>query len=288
MKKRLKMLKIGALLYYAVYTAVCLSFMLVLASCSRSAQDRSDSTERIQLSREERFRIAEQYIFDKYGVACQAFWDNDSYLDFGLSRNDRVYDPVALRLSDDPDGSKLKKRAGQEVLSAFNSRYINDEKPFFVVYLNVNHEYDVIGDQYMWYTVYPLFREWMQTQLDLLAPCPTEVSSIHYVHAVEKGRSALEYNGCFAPDFPLISTTAELEDLFPRISFSIDVTAERWKGDYSDTREEWYQFEKKMGEYRFGGYRVKLLYRTADSDEWQSLSLYRRMAEGFVITKNEE
>lgn len=288
MIKTHRIVKISILLFAAVYTAVCLGLMLLLLGCSQSEQDRGDSAEQIRLSREERFRIAEQYIFDKYGVACQAFWDNDSYLDFGLSGNDRVYDPVALRLSDDPDGSKLKKRTGQEVLSAFNRSYINDDKPFFVVYLNVSHAYEVIGDQYMWYTVYPLFREWMQTQLDLLAPCPTEVSSIHYVHAIEKGRSALEYNGCFAPDFPLISSTAELEDLLPRISFSIDVTAEQWKGDYSDTREEWYPFEKKMGEYRFGGYRLKLLYRTEDSDEWKSLSLYRRMAEGFVITKNEE
>ena len=202
-----------------------------------------------------------------------------------------------MRLKDDPNGKALKKRNGQSFLDDANSKkrcndgtaYCDDGQPYFLVFLD--NYYEVIADQYMWYSVYPLLNEWMQTMLNEFAPAPAQIGEIYWCCSYEQTskRNEGSFPYSFAPDFPVISNLAELEAQFPRLTYSVRLSAPEWEWWGDNTRIEWYPFEQKLGEYVFGNLKMSVTVRTSTEDAApKTLPLYRRDAEAFIITESNE
>lgn len=183
--------------------------------------------------------IAIKYMKEKYDLECIVI---ENYLYPNYSTGGSYY-KVWMRCADDPNGLKLNEMVGQSYLDHVN----NTQKcsSSFAVYINATQgqECQVIGDQYMWYTIYPLFDAWMNEQISQFAPCQLHCGYLNLC------TTEWEYDYCFSPDFPIITTNQELEEQLSKInvnirayykeSFELKTSQQTWDSFNSDIKKRY-------------------------------------------------
>ena len=172
---------------------------------------------------------------EKYDLDCIVIED---YLYPNYSTGGSYF-KVWMRSTDDTNGAKLKEKAGQGYLD-----YVNNAQKYsssFAVYIDATHgqKGDVIGDQYMWYTVYPLFDAWMSEQVSQFAPCQLHCSYLNLC------TTEWEYDYCFSPDFPIIVTNEELEEQIPKINVNIHAFFKE-SSELKTSQQDWDSFNSNM------------------------------------------
>ena len=204
---------------------------------------------------------------EKYNLSCIAVND---YL-YPKFNAGFPYYKVWLRSADDPNGEKLREKAGQDYLDYID---VNDAQKWgsaFAVYIDATkgHNLSVIGDQYMWYTVYPLFNEWMNEQLSQYAVCQPMCRYLFF--SMIDCEWAFDY--CFPPDFPLLTGKDELEDILPMLQVQVRAFYPE-SLNITTTQNDWNSFQEILNEntlFRYFGMKIyevpNSVYEVLDADE---------------------
>lgn len=192
-----------------IYAVLCVLTLLCLSGCNPDGGSSSPSSPNESIENAETTAIT--YMKEKYGLDCIVI---ENYLYPNDSTGGSYY-KLWMRCADDTNGEKLKEKAGQGYLDNVN----NAQKlgSAFAVYIDNTPERKgaVIGDQYMWYTVYVLFDAWINAQSSQYAPCRL------YCGYRDFCTTDLEFPYCFSPDFPIITTKDELEKQISQMNVSI-------------------------------------------------------------------
>lgn len=197
---------------------------------------------------------AVRYMQEKYGLNCIATAADV----FTPELMGDSYYKVYMRMTDDPAGEKLKERDGQSYLDRGN--YVNSNGTVFAVFVEGTCE-SVIGDQYMWYDVYPMLNVWMTDALTQFESYPP-YCRFYYCDACEtRGR----YEFCFSPDFSAVTSAQELEEQFPKIRLYVEIYYPESAG-IQKTEHEWDAFQAELRErYDFGSFKLNMI-EVPDSD----------------------
>jgi|GEM_PF-2071420 len=191
---------------------------------------------------------------EKYGLDCVAI-ENYHYSNYSTGGS---YYKVWMRPLSDPEGETLKEKEGQAYLDSAN--YAQEHGPAFAVFVDATRgqKGNVIGDQYMWYTVYPIFDAWMNEQTSQFAPCQLHCGYLNFC------TTGWEYDYCFPPDFPIISTSDELEEQFSQIF--LDIRAFYPESlDIKTTQDDWEAFKSHLkNNYSFNTFSMRI-YEVPDS-----------------------
>lgn len=139
----------------------------VMSSCSFFSTPYSDEPG-YNINSEEFKDILEtksvQYMKDKYDVNCSMItYARGS--DYTKPRGKQGYYAVSMKLegvSGKPDG--------YETLKYTNEKPENEDHAFYVY---IDCDYEVIGDQYMWYMIYPRISQIIDDIIEKYAPCNT-------------------------------------------------------------------------------------------------------------------
>lgn len=261
-----------------LYAVLCVLTLLFISGCTY----KDESSVKSGTSQDAK-ATALQYMQDKYGLDCIAV-NSDVYAPELMGES---YYKVLMRSSDDPDGETLKEKEGQSYLNLSN----NDQKygSTFAVFIDIS-DGSVIGDQYMWYTVYPIFDSWMDDKLLQYAVCQPICGYLNFC------TTDWRYEYCFSSDFPLIETSSELEEQISRINLIIWAFYPE-SPDIRTTQADWNSFKSYMEDnYSFSIFSMKIrevpdsVYQKIISDEIAfktlSLSKYQSWSIGFQNNLN--
>ena len=280
MKKRIGTgLLIGCISLYVVSVWIGVWMLLNLTRC---AADRNDRAEHLQSvphpSQAQLMRISENYIYAKYGTDFEAFLPENylaAYQDWSKPRGQQTYYSIAMHLKNDPDDKTLRESPAQAALNDWNHNVVSDQFPFgnlpyFVVYLDYSGQ--VIGDQYMWYSVYPLYAELIQSMISESAPCPAALASCSL------SACGGVYYVSFPPDFPIITTAEELKQQLPALQKSTCLSVSA--ADHDGLKEaDWLPFEVQMRELGIERMIVKIM--SEDGKDFRELCLKARDPDGY-------
>ncbi len=111
---------------------------------------------------------AVQYMKNKYNIDCSMI-TYELGMDYKRPLKEQMYFAVSMKLegvSEKPDG--------YEPLKYTNEKPENEDHAFYV-YID-NSTYEVTGDQYMWYLIYPSLNQIIEDNIEKYAPCKAAVT----------------------------------------------------------------------------------------------------------------
>ena len=240
---------------------LCVGTFLFLSGCNTDIGSSIPSSASPTESVENSETIAIKYMKEKYDLDCTVVKVYGIITGFmGDS-----FDQVLMRPTDDPNGDKLNENEGQRYLDLVN--FADQYGSTFAVYTDPD-EKKVIGDQYMLYSILPLFNNWINEQISLFAPCQP---CCRYLELCTTGLQKYDY--CFSPDFPLISSYDDLETQIPKINVNIRAYYQEYSAlDISE--KNWIEFTAHMKEqYLFSEFSMKIfdipesVFKTVLTDE---------------------
>ena len=242
---------------------ICALTLLFISGCNKNSRPPVSSSETQTALVETPEAIAIEYMKEKYDLDCIVI---QKYLYPNYSTGGSYY-KLWMRSSDDVNGEKLQEKAGQDYLD-----YVNNAQQYgsaYAAFIDATPENKdvVIGDQYMWYTVYSLFDKWINEQTARFSPCQL------YCGYLDFCTTEWEYKYCFSPDFPIITNFDELEKELSFVNVSI-------RAFYSEnlnlnpTDNEWKEFQSHLEEnYPFKTFGMRIrevpesIYQKLVSDE---------------------
>ena len=163
----------------------------------------------------------------------------------------KTYGKVLLKPSDPAEAERLAAMPAQTVLDNENKEMNkSDVTGCFAVF--VDYDGKVVGDQYPMYAFYPMITDWVDAFTQEHAPVPvrSDVFKVTY-----NCKDLLEYT-CFAPDFQMPESEAEMKDLFSGLSVGIDLTAAspdaEGIADY-----DWSEYDSSLHRTMLSGYTLR-------------------------------
>ena len=124
-------------------------------------------------------KIATEYIQNKYGVSATTLGYYDDRMDFGKPRKEQMYYVVPMQLSDKSFDKNTRGYFAIKKIRLY--QFLEDiyENLDFYVYIQADN-YEVIGDSYMWYKVYPWLDRLIDDNIEQYAPCSTVVNYVTF------------------------------------------------------------------------------------------------------------
>lgn len=242
---------------------LCVFTLLFISGCNKNSCPPVSSSEAQTALVETPEAIAIKYMKDKYDLDCEVV-HSDFYAPQIMGNS---YDKVLLRVLDDSANDNILLQNGQAYLDSVNDFTLYGHS--FAVYINSTKgkSGEVIGDQYMWYTVYPLLDAWMNDILSQYAVCQPMCKYLFL------GTNDWEFDYCFSPDFPIVTTKNELVECFTQMNLRVRAFYPE-SFNVTSTQEDWNSFQEKLCEsysFNFFGMQIRevpdSIYKILISDE---------------------
>ncbi len=237
---------------------LCVLTLLFVSGCSTDIGSSIPSSASPTESVENSETIAIKYMKDKYDLDCTVVKVYGIVTGFmGDS-----FDQVLMRPTDDPNGDKLKENEGQRYLDLVN--FADQYGSTFAVYINGSDK-AVIGDQYMWYSVYPLFYSWINDKFSRFTPNQTGRCHILDCNTVEG-----QFHYCFSPRYSFVTTVEELEIQLE--CMNVQICAYYLESSKITNQNYWDAFKSQLNsQYPFNYFNMRI-YEVPDSIYQQAVS----------------
>lgn len=177
-----------------------------LSSCSlHSAFDTEESGYKIDTEEFNDMLEAKavQYMKDKYNINCSMI-TYEMGMDYNKPRKEQTYYAVSMKLegvSEKPDG--------YEVLKYTNDKPENEDHAFYVY---IDNTFEVTGDQYMWYLIYPSLNQIIEDNIEKYAPCNVAAAYTNVSNYVLSGVNNSKF--FFSADINVPENEEQLKDYF--------------------------------------------------------------------------
>ena len=199
-----------------------------LSSCSLlKAFDSEDSGYNINTEEFKNMLEAKavQYMKDKYNINCSMI-TYEMGMDYSKPLKEQTYFAVSMKLE-----SISEKPDGYESLKYTNNRPENEDHAFYVY---IGSSTEVIGDQYMWYLIYPSLNQMFEDVIGKYAPCKTAVAYTNVSNYLIGG--GLYSSFFFSADMNIPDNEEQLKDYLGSTTGTIyfcllesgDSNIERW------------------------------------------------------------